>query len=145
MVCGKVHHKDCGVLELKVIQVSSSQHENFEDLLLSSSSHLNGQLTSVGQFLTKHASILGREPYFGLYVGERPMFQSNQIAPFGKFGCKKEFPSSWHVPQRVPNSTSLLSPMLWQMLSSFHLYSWVAKGEELYILQKKTFYFGEPA
>lgn len=30
----KVHHKDCGVLELKVIQVSSSQHENFEDLLL---------------------------------------------------------------------------------------------------------------
>jgi hypothetical protein len=73
------------------------------------------------------------------------MFQSNQIAPFGKFGCKKEFPSSWHVPQRVPNSTSLLSPMLWQMLSSFHLYSWVAKGEELYILQKKTFYFGEPA
>ncbi len=57
----KVHHKDCRVLELKVIQVSSSQHENFEDLLLSSSSHLNGQPTSVGQFLTKHASNLGRE------------------------------------------------------------------------------------
>jgi len=70
MVCGKVHHKDCGVLELKVIQVSSSQHENFEDLLLSSSSHLNGQLTSVGQFLTKHASILGREPYFWLLFWE---------------------------------------------------------------------------
>jgi len=55
----KVHHKDCGVPELKVIQVSSSQHENFEDLLLPSSSHLNGQPTSVGQFLTKHASIFG--------------------------------------------------------------------------------------
>jgi hypothetical protein len=34
-------------------------------------------------------------------------------------------------PQRVPNSTSILSHMPWQMLSSFHLYCW-AKGEELY-------------
>ncbi len=36
-----------------------------------------------------------------------------------------DFPSSWHVPQRVPNSTSLLSHMLWQLLSSFHLSTWV--------------------
>ncbi len=32
--------------------------------------------------------------------------------------------------QRVPNNTSLISHMLWVMLSSFHLYTW-AKGEEL--------------
>jgi hypothetical protein len=67
-----VHHKDCGVLELKVIQVSSSQHENFEDLLLTSSSHLNGQLTSVGQFLTKHASILGEGSIFWLLCWGAP-------------------------------------------------------------------------
>jgi hypothetical protein len=35
------------------------------------------------------------------------------------------------VPQHVLHSTSLLSDMLWQMLSSFHIYS-LAKGEELY-------------
>ncbi len=34
-------------------------------------------------------------------------------------------------PQKNPNSTSLLSHMLWQMLSSFHLYRW-AKRKELY-------------
>jgi len=44
-------------------------------------------------------------------------------------------------PQRVPNSTSLLSHMLWQMLSSFHLYSW-AKGKELYSLKKKPSILG---
>jgi hypothetical protein len=35
------------------------------------------------------------------------------------------------VPQHVFHSTSLLSHMLWQMFSLFHLYTW-AKGEELY-------------
>jgi len=35
------------------------------------------------------------------------------------------------VPQHVLHSTSLVSHMLWQMLSSFHLFRW-AKGEELY-------------
>jgi len=34
------------------------------------------------------------------------------------------------VSQHVLHSTSLLSHMLWQLLSSFHLYRW-AKGEEL--------------
>ncbi len=34
-------------------------------------------------------------------------------------------------PQRDPSSTSLLSHMLWQMLSCFLLINW-AKGEELY-------------
>ncbi len=34
-------------------------------------------------------------------------------------------------PKKNPNSTSLLSHMLWQMLSSFHLYGW-AKRKELY-------------
>jgi hypothetical protein len=33
-------------------------------------------------------------------------------------------------PKKVPNSTSLLSHMLWQMLSSFHLYRW-AKVEDM--------------
>ncbi len=35
------------------------------------------------------------------------------------------------VTQHVLHSTSLLSNMLWQMLSSFHLYRW-AKGEDFY-------------
>ncbi len=39
-------------------------------------------------------------------------------------------PRSQHVPQCVSNSTSLLSHMLWQILSSFPLYQW-AKGEDL--------------
>jgi len=40
-------------------------------------------------------------------------------------GCvceSKGFSSCWHVPQSILNSTSLLSDMLWQMLSSFELY-----------------------
>jgi hypothetical protein len=40
-------------------------------------------------------------------------------------------PSSHCVTQHVLHSTSLLSHMLWQTLSSFHLYRW-AKGEEFY-------------
>jgi len=40
-------------------------------------------------------------------------------------------PSSGGVPQHVPHSTSLLSHMFCQMLSSFHLYR-CAKGYELY-------------
>ncbi len=40
-------------------------------------------------------------------------------------------PSSQCIPQHVLHSTSPLSHMLWQMLSSFHLYMW-AKEEELY-------------
>jgi hypothetical protein len=40
-------------------------------------------------------------------------------------------PSSHCVTQHVLHSTSLLSNMLWQMLSSFHLYRW-AKGEDFY-------------
>ncbi len=39
--------------------------------------------------------------------------------------------SSQCVPQHILHSTSLLSDMLQQMLSSFHLYRW-AKEEELY-------------
>jgi hypothetical protein len=43
-----------------------------------------------------------------------------------------KFPMGSHqVPQHILHSTSLLSHMLWQMLSSFHLYI-SAKGEELY-------------
>jgi hypothetical protein len=53
----------------------------------------------------------------------------------GGEGQSKEFPSFLHVPQRVPNSTSLLSHMLWQMFSSFHLSRW-AKGEELHTLKQ---------
>ncbi len=42
---------------------------------------------------------------------------------FGRSGCQSnEFPSSRHVPQRVPNSSSLVFHMLWQRLFSFHLY-----------------------
>ncbi len=41
----------------------------------------------------------------------------------GERAAGGHFPSSSHVSQRVLNSTSLLSHMLWQMLSSFHLYS----------------------
>ncbi len=44
--------------------------------------------------------------------------------------------------QRVPNNTSFLFHVVWQMLSSFHLYRW-AKGKT-FILQNRTFYFGEP-
>jgi hypothetical protein len=40
---------------------------------------------------------------------------------------------SQNVPQDVLHITSLLSHMLWQMLSSFHLWIWWAKGEELCI------------
>lgn len=41
--------------------------------------------------------------------------------------------SSQCFPQHVLHSTSLLSHMLWQMLSSFHVWIWWAKGEELCI------------
>ncbi len=44
--------------------------------------------------------------------------------------CPQEFSSFWPVPQRVPNSNSNLSHILWQMLPSFYLHKW-AKGEEL--------------
>jgi hypothetical protein len=55
----------------------------------------------------------------------------------GGWGCQnKKFPSSKHVSQRVPNSTSILSHMLCQMLPSFHLYNW-AKVRNI-ILQNKT-------
>jgi hypothetical protein len=47
------------------------------------------------------------------------------------FSCNFFFGLGWGAKQRVPNSTSLLSHMLWQMFFSFHLSSW-AKGEELY-------------
>ncbi len=40
-------------------------------------------------------------------------------------------PRSQCVPQHVLHSTSLLSHMFWQMLSSFHLYR-CAKGDEIY-------------
>jgi hypothetical protein len=38
-------------------------------------------------------------------------------------------PSSLCVPQHVLHSTSLLSHMLWQMLSSIHLYRWAKRNE----------------
>ncbi len=54
-------------------------------------------------------------------------------------GQSKESPSSWPVPQNVStSSTSLLSHMLWQMLSSFHLYRW-AEGKNC-IFYNRTFY-----
>jgi hypothetical protein len=53
---------------------------------------------------------------------------SSQWVPIGFSICS---PSSQCVPQHVLHSTSLLSYMFWQMLSSFHLYRW-AKGDELY-------------
>jgi hypothetical protein len=49
----------------------------------------------------------------------------------GLRGQSKEFPNFWHVPQRLPNSTSFLFHMFWQILSSFHLYSW-AKGPRVW-------------
>ncbi len=51
------------------------------------------------------------------------------------------FPNSQCVPQHVPHSTSLLSQMLWQMLSSFHLHRW-AKGKELYTSEQKLLFLG---
>jgi hypothetical protein len=51
--------------------------------------------------------------------------------------------SQWvpiRFPQHFLHSTSLLSHMLCQMLSSFCLYTW-AKGEKLYISKNSTFYF----
>jgi hypothetical protein len=50
--------------------------------------------------------------------------------------------NSKKIPQNVLHTTSLLSHMLWQMLSSFQLYS-CAKGEKLNIAEKK-FCCGEP-
>jgi uncharacterized membrane protein YccF (DUF307 family) len=49
---------------------------------------------------------------------------------FGRGGVQSN--GSHGTPDMFANSTSLLSHMLWQMLSSFHLYIW-AKGEELYL------------
>jgi hypothetical protein len=52
---------------------------------------------------------------------------------FFSFNQSKEFPSSWHVLQRVPNSTSLLSHMLCQVLSYVH----GPMGEELCTSKKE--------
>jgi len=52
----------------------------------------------------------------------------------------KEFPSFSHVPQRVLNSTSLLSHMLWQMLSSF---VGGAKGQKSSISKLNLLFWGE--
>jgi hypothetical protein len=41
--------------------------------------------------------------------------------------------NSQYVPQRNLHSTSLLSHMLWQMLSSCHLFRWAKGGGALYI------------
>ncbi len=52
------------------------------------------------------------------------------------------FPSGpQFVPQHVVHSTSLVSHMLWQMLSSFHLYRW-ATGEELYTSKWNLLFWG---
>jgi hypothetical protein len=40
---------------------------------------------------------------------------------------------SQYVPQCVLHSTSLLSHMVWQMLSSCHLYTWAKGGGTLFI------------
>jgi hypothetical protein len=45
------------------------------------------------------------------------------------------------VPQRVPNSSSLLFHMLLQILSSFQLYSWVKRGE-LYNSKQNLLFWG---
>ncbi len=57
--------------------------------------------------------------------------------PMGSHQVLNICSSSQCVPQHVLGSTSLLSNMLWQMLSSFHLYRW----DKLF--QNRTFYFGE--
>ncbi len=50
-------------------------------------------------------------------------------------------PSSQCVPQYVLHSTSLLSHMFCQMLSSFHLFSW-AKVEKLHTSRHNILYWG---
>jgi hypothetical protein len=57
-------------------------------------------------------------------------FCSHQVLNEFTIGSVYVDPRSQHVPQCVPNSTSLLLHMLWQILSYFPLYQW-AKGEEL--------------
>ncbi len=44
-------------------------------------------------------------------------------------------------PQHILHSTSLLSHMFWQMLSSIHLHRWV-KGEELYTSKQNLLFWG---
>jgi len=56
------------------------------------------------------------------------LFPGSYYVPFKFLICSS---SSQCIPQYVLHSTSPLSHMLWQMLSSFHLYRW-AKEEELY-------------
>ncbi len=85
----------------------------------------------------KHA--LKVPSFFLLKFGEGRIFFHVSLAPNVFSLCSFQVPneislgssSSHCVPQHVLRSTSLLSHMLWQMLSSFHLYRW-AKEEELY-------------
>jgi hypothetical protein len=49
-------------------------------------------------------------------------FCSHQVLNEFTVGSVYVDPRSQHVPQCVPNSTSLLSHMLWQILSSFPLF-----------------------
>jgi hypothetical protein len=78
--------------------------------------------------------VTGGKVFFPFYPGSQCvliMFHlSSQWVPIRFSICVS---SSQCVPQNVLNSTSLESHMLWQMLSSFHLYI-QAKGEEFYFL-----------
>jgi hypothetical protein len=78
--------------------------------------------------------------FFSFSPGSQPtMFLlSSQWVPIRLPICS---PNSQCVPPHVLHSTSLLSHMLWQMLSSFHLYTW-AKGEELYTSKQNLLLWG---
>jgi hypothetical protein len=40
--------------------------------------------------------------------------------------------NNFKFPKEFSIAPHFLSQMLWQMLSSFHLYTWTTKGEEFY-------------
>ncbi len=84
--------------------------------------------------LSMHSRCLASFPFkFGGWGGFFPLFPGSQCV-HTMFPLSSQWvPIRFQIcPQHVLHSTSLLSHMLWQMLSSFHLYRW-AKGEELKI------------
>ncbi len=74
-----------------------------------------------------------RKDFFSFFPGSQCvhiMFpSSSQWVPI-RFSIRS--PSSQCVPQHVLHSTSLISHMLWQISSSFHLYTWAKKGKCLF-------------
>jgi len=77
--------------------------------------------------------------------GDFSFFPLSNVFSLYSHQVSSEFPKDsqfQHFPQDVPNSTSLLSHMLWQMLSSWHLYIGEA-SENSPLLQNRTFYFEE--